>query len=98
MTEERDYFVPERLADASPIPEDGCVRSDMHGFLTEFLTQISPSLRKAVQLRHVDGLTASEAARILGVPDGTVKSWVSRGRVEAESADARNERKRGTGR
>lgn len=80
MSEEQDQFVSERLADVRPSPEDECVRSDMHGFLTQFLSELSPSLRKAVQLRDVDGMTTSEAARILGVPDGTVKSWVSRGR------------------
>jgi RNA polymerase sigma-70 factor (ECF subfamily) len=31
-------------------------------------------MRQALQLTVIDGLTAREAARLLGIPEGTVKS------------------------
>lgn len=42
------------------------------------LEQMSPELRAALQATVVDGLTASEAAVLLGVPEGTVKTRVRR--------------------
>ncbi|MBD0354725.1 MAG: sigma-70 region 4 domain-containing protein, partial [Rubrobacteraceae bacterium] len=32
-------------------------------------------------LRHMEGLSYAEIAEVLGVPDGTAKGWVSRGRA-----------------
>jgi RNA polymerase sigma factor (sigma-70 family) len=39
-------------------------------------------LRKAFQLRDVEGLTTSEAAQILGVAEGTVKAQLARARAK----------------
>jgi RNA polymerase sigma-70 factor (ECF subfamily) len=36
--------------------------------------------RHALLLHHVVGLSVAEVAREMGAPDGTVKSWLSRGR------------------
>jgi RNA polymerase sigma-70 factor (ECF subfamily) len=47
----------------------------------QFVAELSPSLRKAYQLRDLDGLTTSEAAQILGVADVTLKAQVSRART-----------------
>jgi len=44
------------------------------------VAELSPSQRKVIQLRHLDGLTTGEAAQILGVAEGTVKAQVSRAR------------------
>jgi RNA polymerase sigma factor (sigma-70 family) len=43
------------------------------------LLQLPASLRAAVVLRHVDGMTIAEIAEALGRPEGTVKAHVSRG-------------------
>jgi RNA polymerase sigma-70 factor (ECF subfamily) len=37
------------------------------------LNQLSPELRRVVQATLVDGLSTREAARMLGIPQGTVK-------------------------
>jgi RNA polymerase sigma-70 factor, ECF subfamily len=42
--------------------------------LTEAMQRLSPEHREVVILHELDGLTYEEAARILGVPEGTVKS------------------------
>src|SRR5882757_1156920 len=80
--EDQKYCVSERLADCRPSPEDECVESDLHGRFMQFVAELSPSLRKAYQLRDLDGLTTSEAAEILGVADVTVKAQVSRARAK----------------
>jgi RNA polymerase sigma-70 factor (ECF subfamily) len=43
---------------------------------------LSPELREAVILRDIQGLEYREIAEALGVPDGTVKSRINRGRAE----------------
>jgi RNA polymerase sigma-70 factor (ECF subfamily) len=76
----QDLCVSDTLADSRPNPEDDCVRSDLRRHLRQFATELSPSLRKAIQLRDLDGLTMSEGARILGLAEGTFKSQASRAR------------------
>jgi len=46
------------------------------------LKELSPSLRRAFQLRDLDGLTTREAAQVLGVVDGTVKAQIARARAK----------------
>ena len=80
--EEQEYSLSERLADRGPSPEDECRSAELHGRLMQFVEQLSPPLRKAFQLRDVEGLTTSEAAHILGVAEGTVKAQVARARAK----------------
>jgi RNA polymerase sigma-70 factor (ECF subfamily) len=79
---EKEEFVSDRLADVRPNPEDECVMSELHDFLVQSQSELSPSLREAIQLRVFDGLTTSEAAHILGVPEGTMKARISRARSQ----------------
>jgi RNA polymerase sigma-70 factor, ECF subfamily len=37
--------------------------------------------RAALVLRHMEGLSYTEIAEVRGIPDGTAKGWVSRGRA-----------------
>ena len=46
------------------------------------LSKISPDLREAVILRDLQGLEYREIQDVLGVPEGTVKSRINRGRIE----------------
>ena len=45
-----------------------------------------PELRAVVQATVLDGLTTREAATLLGIPSGTVKSRMSRARTELREA------------
>lgn len=47
--------------------------------LAALLLQLPSTLRAAVILRHVDGLSVAETAEALGRPEGTIKAQVSRG-------------------
>ena len=57
-----------------------------HGDLGGSLERLSPELRAVVQATVLDGLTTREAARLLGIPAGTVKTRMSRARTELREA------------
>ncbi len=46
------------------------------------LDRLSPDMREAVILRDFQDLDYDEIAQVLGVPEGTVKSRINRGRLE----------------
>ncbi|WP_333737785.1 RNA polymerase sigma factor [Streptomyces sp. IBSBF 2806] len=50
------------------------------------LDRISPELREVLRVTVVDGLTTREAARLLGIPEGTVKTRAMRARAELRAA------------
>ena len=80
--DEQGYTVSERLVDCAPSPEEEYRKAELHERLMQFAEELSPTLRRAFQLRDLDGLTISEAAQILGVVDGTVKAQVARARAK----------------
>lgn len=82
IAEDTEYTMSEQLADDGPNPEDECRSSELSARLRDLLPQLSPPLRKTFQLRELDGLTTSEAARFLGVADGTVKAQLARARAK----------------
>jgi RNA polymerase sigma-70 factor (ECF subfamily) len=55
-------------------------------------TRLDPDQRTLIALYYVDDRSISEVAAILGVPDGTVKSRLSRARSALARALAREER------
>lgn len=69
----------EALAAMSPVvvsAEDQLLAGVEHGGLGDALRTLSPELRQALQVTVVDGLSTKEAAQLLGIPQGTVKSRV----------------------
>lgn len=52
-----------------------------HGDFAGALNRLSPELRAVVQSTVLDGLTTREAARLLGIPAGTVKTRMMRVRA-----------------
>jgi RNA polymerase sigma-70 factor (ECF subfamily) len=60
--------------------EDRVLLGVEHGDLAGALHRLSPELRAVVQATVLDGLTTREAARLLGVPAGTVKTRMMRAR------------------
>ena len=47
---------------------------------------LSPELRAVVRAVVLDGLTSREAARLLGVPAGTVRTRMARARAQMQEA------------
>jgi RNA polymerase sigma-70 factor (ECF subfamily) len=80
--EEEEYSLSELLPDHGPSPEDKCRASEQHRHLMQFVAQLPPSLRNAFELRDLDELTTSEAARALRLKEGTVKGELSRARAK----------------
>jgi RNA polymerase sigma-70 factor (ECF subfamily) len=72
----------ERLAASEPGPEELCRTSEVHARLLKGVRQLSPRLRRAFQLRGIDGLTTKETANALGIPEGTVKAQLARARMK----------------
>lgn len=63
-------------------PVDGSARVAERLDVMAALQQLSPGQRAAVVLVHVEGMSVTEAAEVLDVPEGTVKSRCSRGRAQ----------------
>jgi len=66
--------------------EDAVLVGLEHGDLHGALTALSPELRAVVQATVLDGLTTREAARLLGIPTGTVKTRMRRARIQMRGA------------
>jgi RNA polymerase sigma-70 factor (ECF subfamily) len=63
-------------------PEAILERRDRVAILRVALDKLAPSLRTAIMLRDIQELSYQEIAERLGVPEGTVKSRINRGRTE----------------
>jgi RNA polymerase sigma-70 factor, ECF subfamily len=68
------------LVDGRPNPEEACARNEQRRILNAGLKGLSRSHRHALSLRDIHGMTIKEAARALGLCEGTVKSQVHRAR------------------
>lgn len=71
--------VAERADSAAAQPEQAAERREEERLWRQRLDALPPRYRRAVELRHVSGLSYPELAAALGRPLGTVKSDVHRG-------------------
>jgi RNA polymerase sigma-70 factor (ECF subfamily) len=72
----------DRLADPHPSPESHAAGMELRVRIQQALAQLSPELREAVILRDLEDMDYKEIAQVLRIPEGTVKSRISRGRGE----------------
>jgi RNA polymerase sigma-70 factor (ECF subfamily) len=72
----------ERFADESPNPEQLYAGTELVDRVSKNLAEISPLLRTAFWLREIEGLSAEEAAQVLGVSRNTLKARLWRARQE----------------
>jgi RNA polymerase sigma-70 factor, ECF subfamily len=70
----------------SPSAEESVLLAVEHGDVGQALQRLSPELLAVVQATVFDGLSTREAAALLGIPSGTVKSRMSRARLELREA------------
>jgi RNA polymerase sigma factor (sigma-70 family) len=71
--------IREPADDRAPSPERVAQGRESAAMWRRLLDDLPPAYRRAVELRHVDGLAYPELAEALGKPLGTVKSDVHRG-------------------
>jgi RNA polymerase sigma-70 factor (ECF subfamily) len=74
----RDHAVGPDVLETAPVaPVDIATVVDVRSTLA----RLAPEQRAVLVLRDVEGLSEAEAARLLGVPEGTVKSRLHRARA-----------------
>ena len=80
--EEQLPLLEEEGAAASVRPDHQLAGREASEILQLTLQKLSPDLREAVILRDLQELEYREIADVLGIPEGTVKSRINRGRAE----------------
>jgi RNA polymerase sigma-70 factor, ECF subfamily len=83
QTEDHDSKqVLEMLRDHRPNPEEMSQRNELAEQAEGFTILMSPTLRRTFHLRAMRGLSIRDTAKILGVPNGTVKAQTARARAK----------------
>ncbi len=72
----------EPVIDQRTTPYQQAVRNQLEQMVQSALAKVSPELREAVILRDLQDMDYKEIAEVLAIPQGTVKSRISRGRAE----------------
>jgi RNA polymerase sigma-70 factor (ECF subfamily) len=80
--EEQLPMLEETGGAAAARPDHGVAGREASEILQATLQKLSPDLREAVILRDLQEMEYREIAGVLGIPEGTVKSRINRGRAE----------------
>ena len=72
----------DRLTARGVSPHESAAQKELANMVQEGLARVSVELREAVILRDLQDMDYKEIAQVLGIPEGTVKSRISRGRAE----------------
>jgi RNA polymerase sigma factor (sigma-70 family) len=79
-------------AHTAPAAEEQVLLAVEYGDAGQALAQLSPEMRVVIQAVVLDGLTTKEAARVLHVPQSTVKTRLSRAKLRLRAALAEGSR------
>ncbi len=71
-------------------PLQRSMNRELQALVQKALLKVSPELREAVILRDLKDMDYKEIAEVLRIPEGTVKSRISRGRMELARLLERN--------
>jgi RNA polymerase sigma-70 factor (ECF subfamily) len=82
----------DRLISRESSPHETAARKELEKMVQAALAKVSTELREAVILRDLQDMDYKEIAQVLGIPEGTVKSRISRGRAELARLLERNQR------
>jgi RNA polymerase sigma-70 factor (ECF subfamily) len=82
--------VADRIPDSKPGPFERVASARDAQTVRAALAKLPDGARRALELFHVEGLTYPEIAKEMGVPLGTVATWILRGR-KALAAEVTNE-------
>lgn len=70
----------DRVADSTPAADDRLEHARRSAAIRAAMAALPVDHRRAMEMFHVEGLPYREIAAKLGVPIGTVCTWISRGR------------------
>jgi RNA polymerase sigma-70 factor, ECF subfamily len=77
-----DETQPLEIPSGEPSAEARLIEAGDHALLTKALDSVAPLFREVLVLREVEEMSYAEIAAVLGVPQGTVMSRLSRARAE----------------
>jgi RNA polymerase sigma-70 factor (ECF subfamily) len=72
--------LPLEIPDVSPNPEDSCLQREQERILFAAVNELTPRMRKAIELRELGELSTGETAQVMGLSVGAVKARVFHGR------------------
>jgi RNA polymerase sigma-70 factor (ECF subfamily) len=76
----------DRIPDVGPTPFDKLADAEQRDAIARALSALPDGQRRALTLFHMEGLQYQEIAARLGVPLGTVATWVMRARARLAEA------------
>lgn len=84
-----EYSLYRKIADVDPWPYSDSLHLDFLACFDEddvwqVLDRVPPRYRVPLVLVHIEGLSTAHVARLFSVPQGTVLSWLHRGRKQFE--------------
>jgi len=86
LTPERQEATSLNLESDEEAPDDRLVAKELAGELEDAISGLREDYRTAILLRHVEGRPYEEISEIMGIPLGTVKTYIFRARRELRAA------------
>jgi RNA polymerase sigma-70 factor (ECF subfamily) len=68
------------IPDGAPSPEDTCLQREQERIVSAAVNELTPGMRKAIELRELGELSTGETAQVMGLSVGAVKGRVFHGR------------------
>jgi RNA polymerase sigma-70 factor, ECF subfamily len=82
LTTERQEATALQVRDRTESPLDELEARELGSQIEQAIAGLRPEYRACILLRHVEGRAYEEIAEILGLPLGTVKTYIHRARAE----------------
>ena len=79
-SESQRHLSPFDVEDHNPNPEQLYAQKERRRMLRKAVNQLTPGMRRAIELRELDERSTEETARIVGISVNSVKAQVFRGR------------------
>jgi RNA polymerase sigma-70 factor (ECF subfamily) len=77
---EDETALPLDIPDVGPTPEDSCLQREQERIVSAAVNELTPGMRKAIELRELGELSTGETAQVMGLSVGAVKARVFHGR------------------
>jgi len=81
VPQDDQHTISDLIADPRPTPEQTLEEGELRELAIKLIGNLPRSQRIAMRLRQRNDLSTKEAAQVLGVPEGTLKAQLARGRA-----------------